>query len=134
MPIPHVTLFMTFFDIQSSIQRKLFTNLSPIAREAYDHANANFRAARRSVASTDDCEASVAAESAELGRKRAAIVISAEQARANIVRAYEKQIAEGVDALTAAIDKRRGTTAVKVETVSDSKPSLASLLLAESAD
>jgi hypothetical protein len=128
------------FDFQSAIQRKLLS-FPPSARAAYDQANSNFRAARRSVASTEDCATSVAADSAELGRRKAAVVVnakpvSAEQARVNIVRAYEKQLAEGVDALTAAIDKRRGTkaTAVKAETVSDPKASLAQLLLAESAD
>jgi hypothetical protein len=127
-----------FIDFQSAIQRKLFTNLSPEARQVYDRANANHRAARRSVASTGDCEASSAAESAELGRKRAAVVvnskpISPEKARENIEAAYQRQIAEGVSALSAALDRVRGTKAdAKVETISDSKPSLAQLLLAGS--
>jgi hypothetical protein len=55
--------------------------------------------------------------------------IDPETARRNIVRAYEKQLAEGVDALTAAIDKVRAskTTAVKVEPDQASKPTLADL-------
>jgi hypothetical protein len=55
--------------------------------------------------------------------------IAPEQARANIIAAYERQLAEGVDALSAAIAKRRGTKN-RADAVSDSKPSLASLLLA----
>jgi hypothetical protein len=62
--------------------------------------------------------------------------ISPEKARANIIAAYTKQHNEGVDALSAAIDRVKGTKATvvkedtKAEAVSDSKPSLASLLLA----
>jgi Na+-translocating ferredoxin:NAD+ oxidoreductase RnfC subunit len=124
------------FDFQSTIQRKLFTNLSPEARAVYDRANADYRAARRSVATTEECEASVVADSAELARRKAAVVISAEQARLNVINAYTQQINEGVAVLSSAIDrvKANKTSAVrtsdKAETVSDSKPSLASLLLA----
>ena len=57
--------------------------------------------------------------------------ISPEQARPNIIAAYEKRHREGVDALSSAIDRVKGTkTDAKAETVSHSKPSLASLLLA----
>jgi hypothetical protein len=57
--------------------------------------------------------------------------ISPEQARANIIGAYERQHQEGVNALSAAIEQVKGTKAdATAETVSDSKPSLAQLLLA----
>jgi hypothetical protein len=57
--------------------------------------------------------------------------ISPQQARLNIVREYERQHQEGVNALSVAIAKRQGSkTDAKAETLSDSKPSLASLLLA----
>jgi soluble cytochrome b562 len=121
-------------DFQSAIQRKLLS-IPPAARQAYDRANADFRAARRSVATTGDCSASVAAESAELGRKRAAVVVNAkpvtpEQARKNIEAAYQRQVAEGVDALSAAIDKVRASkaAAVKVETGKAEAKTLADLL------
>jgi hypothetical protein len=57
--------------------------------------------------------------------------ISPEQARANIIAAYERQHQEGVSALSSAIERVKGTkTDAKAETVSGSKPTLASLLLA----
>jgi hypothetical protein len=57
--------------------------------------------------------------------------ISAEQSRANIIAADEKQHREGVDAFSSAIDRVKGTkTDAKAESVSEPKPSLASLLLA----
>jgi hypothetical protein len=120
-------------DFQSAIHRKLLS-LPPAARGAYDRANADFRAARRSVATTEDCAESVVAEAAELGRKRAAVVISAEQARKNIREAYERQINEGVDALSAAIERVRPnkTAAVKAKTEQATKPTLAELILSES--
>jgi hypothetical protein len=61
--------------------------------------------------------------------------IAPEQARANIIAAYERQHQEGVNALSAAIERVKATKATvvkkdaKAETVSDSKPSLAELLL-----
>jgi hypothetical protein len=129
-----------FIDIQSSIHRKLLS-IPPAARQAYDRANADFRAARRSVAITEECAESVAADAAELGRKRAAVVInakpvSAEQARANVIAAFERQQRADVDALSAAIERVRPnkTAEVKAETASDRKLSLAELILAESAD
>jgi hypothetical protein len=61
--------------------------------------------------------------------------ISAEQARANIIAAYEKQHNEGVDALSAAIAKRRGTkTDAKAETEQTTKPELSKLLLEAAQD
>jgi predicted transcriptional regulator len=62
--------------------------------------------------------------------------ISPEEARANIVAAYTKQHEEAVGALSSAIERVKGTKTTvvkedtKAEAVSDSKPSLASLLLA----
>jgi hypothetical protein len=62
------------------------------------------------------------------------MTISKEQARQNVIEAYTKQLTEGVSVLSAAIERVKNNKAavVKAETVSDSKPSLASLLLAES--
>lgn len=62
--------------------------------------------------------------------------ISAEDARENVVKVYERLHNEGVNVLSAAIERVKGTKATvvkedtKAEAVSDSKPSLASLLLA----
>jgi hypothetical protein len=59
-----------------------------------------------------------------------------EEARAKITTVYTKQHVEAVNALSSAMERVKGTwvTVVKedtkAETVSDSKPSLASLLLA----
>jgi hypothetical protein len=56
---------------------------------------------------------------------------SAKQARANIIAAYEPQHREGVSALSSAIERAKATGKdAKAETMSESKPSLASLLLA----
>jgi hypothetical protein len=56
--------------------------------------------------------------------------ISPEQARLNIVREYERQHQEGVNALAAAIAKRQGTkTDNKAETEQTTKPELSKLLL-----
>jgi hypothetical protein len=53
------------------------------------------------------------------------------QTRANIIAAYTKQHQEGVNALTAAIERVKSTkTDGKAETASVPKPSLAELLLA----
>jgi hypothetical protein len=94
------------------VQRKLWSSIPPSVKSQYDRANADFRAARRSVATTEACEASSVAEAAERARQKAALVVSAkaidpELARKNIRAAYERQLAEGVDALSAAIAKRR---------------------------
>jgi hypothetical protein len=58
--------------------------------------------------------------------------VAPEQARANIIAAYERQHREGVSALTSAIDRVKAsqTEKVKPETASVRKSSLASLLLA----
>jgi len=57
--------------------------------------------------------------------------ISPEEARANIIATYTKEHQEGVYALTSAIDRVKGAkTDDKTKTVSELKPSLASLLLA----
>jgi hypothetical protein len=62
--------------------------------------------------------------------------ISPEQARASIVAAYTKQHEEAVSALSSAMEQVKNNKIAEVkkdtkaEAVSDSKPSLASLLLA----
>jgi hypothetical protein len=58
--------------------------------------------------------------------------ISAEQARANIVAAYTKQHNEVVAALSATLKRVKATKSAEVKSETDSKSSLASLLLAES--
>jgi hypothetical protein len=58
--------------------------------------------------------------------------ISPEEARANIIAAYERQHQAGVTALSSAIERVKATktTDAKAKTVSVPKPSLAELLLA----
>jgi Na+-translocating ferredoxin:NAD+ oxidoreductase RnfC subunit len=72
----------------------------------------------------------------DFGGKGEMKTISAEEARRNITNAYQRLHNQGVDALSAAIDRVRNnkTAEVKAETASDRKPSLAELILAESAD
>jgi hypothetical protein len=55
--------------------------------------------------------------------------ISPEEARANIVAAYTKQHQEGVDALSAAIDRVKGAKEVKKDATDSVKPELSKLLL-----
>ncbi len=57
--------------------------------------------------------------------------ISPEQARANILAAYERPHNEGVNVLSSAIERvKAAKTDAKAETEHASKPTLASLLLA----
>jgi riboflavin biosynthesis pyrimidine reductase len=105
---------------------------------------AAFNEAQRRLSQSIKTAENPSAESpqvAEQRRKAAAIVISAktvsaDQARKNVVAAYEHQHKAGVDALSSAIDRVKASKTAepkkdaKAETVSDSKPSLASLLLA----
>lgn len=135
MPIPHVTLFMIAYDtIQAMVQRKLWASLPASAQEVYEAAN---RRLSQSIKSAED-PGKDNPEVAEQRRKRAALVVNAkavspEQARANIVAAYERQHEAGVDVLSAAIDRVKGSkTDDKAETEQVSKPTLADLLLAES--
>jgi hypothetical protein len=61
--------------------------------------------------------------------------ISPEEARLNIVREYERQHQEGVNALSAAIAKRQGSkTDAKTETEQSAKPELSKLLLEAAQD
>jgi hypothetical protein len=62
--------------------------------------------------------------------------IAPEQARANIIAAYEKQHREGVSALSSAIERVKATKTVEVkaEIVSDAKPELSKLLLEAAQD
>jgi hypothetical protein len=56
--------------------------------------------------------------------------ISPEQARANIVVEYERQLNEGVSVLSSAMERMRGITTAKVKSEIDSQPTLADLVVA----
>jgi hypothetical protein len=110
----------------------------------------NFRQANRRLANVAACKASAEftgrreqAEQGGDGRQCDAAAddcgtdgnmrtISADEAKVNIVRAYERQHQESVDAISAAIERVKATktTDAKAKSVSVPKPSLAELLLA----
>jgi len=69
-------------DIQTMVQRKLWSSIPPAARDAYDQANADYRAAIRSVANTAACEDSVSQANVEVKRSPAAVTLADVFARA----------------------------------------------------
>ena len=64
------------------VQRKLWSSIPPAARDAYDQANADYRAAIRSVANTAACEDSVSQANVEVKRSAAAVTLADVFARA----------------------------------------------------
>jgi hypothetical protein len=69
-------------NLQAAIQRRLWSSIPPAARDAYDRANADYRAAIRSVANTAACEDSVSQANVEVKRSAAAVTLADVFARA----------------------------------------------------
>ena len=95
-------------DIQAMVQKHMFASMPASVRAEYEAANRRFS---QSIKSAED-PGKDNPEVAEQRKKRAAVVVSAktvspEQARANIIAAYEKQHREGVDGLSSAIERER---------------------------
>jgi hypothetical protein len=124
--------------IQETVQNRLFANIPASVRQAYDEANINFRRRLSQAVKTAENPSAESPDVAEQRRRKAALVVSAksitpEKARANIVASYTKQLKEGVDALSSAIERVKGKE-VKKDATDSAKPELSKLLLEAAQD